>query len=92
MKWLTAVGGTLLVISVSTLCHRFVNLAFFAPKGNEEFPIAEELNPTQQTPNWLENWKLWIGIVFALIFIAYTLPIIDIINNSPPGSSGFKYW
>ncbi|MBU6081724.1 MULTISPECIES: b(o/a)3-type cytochrome-c oxidase subunit 1 [Allobacillus] len=87
-----AVGGTLLVISLVLFVIVLINLAFFAPKGNEEFPIAEELNPTQQTPNWLENWKLWIGIVFALIFIAYTLPIIDIINNSPPGSSGFKYW
>ena len=87
-----AVGGTLLMISLILYAIVLINLAFFAPKGQEEFPIAAELNPSQKTPGWLENWKLWVGIVFALIFIAYTLPIMDLINNSPPGSSGYKYW
>ncbi|WP_343836485.1 hypothetical protein [Salinibacillus aidingensis] len=39
----------------------------------------------------LENWRLWIGIAAALILIAYTIPFIDIIQNAPPGSPGFKW-
>jgi cytochrome c oxidase subunit I len=40
----------------------------------------------------MENWKLWIGITVALILIAYTLPFVDMIQNAPPGSKGYKLW
>ena len=37
----------------------------------------------------LENFKVWGVILVALILIAYTVPIIDIVNNSPLGSVGY---
>jgi cytochrome c oxidase subunit I len=40
----------------------------------------------------MDNWKLWIGITIALILIAYTVPFIDMIQNAPPGSKGYKLW
>ncbi|MUV39813.1 Cytochrome-c oxidase [Lentibacillus sp. JNUCC-1] len=70
----------------------FINLAFFAPKGEEEFPIAELADEAAPTPKILENWKVWIGVTVLLILFAYTIPFIDIIQNAPPGSKGFKLW
>src|SRR5699024_1596208 len=87
-----AVGGSILFIGMIIMLVIFVNLAFFAPKGEEEFPIAVEAETSGTTPAVLENWKLWIGVTCALILFAYTFPFLDIIQNAPPGSSGFNLW
>ncbi len=87
-----AVGGSILFIGILLILIIFVNLAFFAPKGNEEFPIGEVSEKAEKTPLILENWKLWIGITAVLIILAYTLPFVDMIQNAPPGSKGFKLW
>lgn len=86
-----AVGGTILFIGIILIVYIFFKLAFFAPIGEEEFPVAEEEPDAEPTPKFLENWKLWIIITIALILFAYTIPFIDIINNSPPGSPPFPY-
>jgi len=87
-----AVGGSILFIGMLIMLGLFIYLAFFAPKGEEEFPIAEEGPTSGETPAVLENWKLWIGVTVALILFAYTIPFIDIIQNAPPGSEGFKLY
>lgn len=87
-----AVGGTILFIGIILILVIVINLAFFAPKGETEFPVAEAAAPYERAALALENWKLWIGLVVALILIAYTVPIIDIIQNAPPGSKGYKLW
>lgn len=87
-----AVGGTILFMSIILMLYIFINLAFFAPKGEEEFPIAEVDEAAGQTPLVFENWKLWLGITALLVLFAYTIPLTDIIQNSPPGSPGFKTW
>ncbi|HLQ71790.1 MAG TPA: b(o/a)3-type cytochrome-c oxidase subunit 1 [Bacillota bacterium] len=79
-----AIGGTILFIGIILMVYIFIKLAFFAPKGEEEYPIAEEEPDAEPTPKFLENWKLWIGITIALILFAYTIPFIDIIQNAPP--------
>lgn len=84
-----AIGGTILFIAIILLVYIYVKLAFFTPKGTEEFPVGEEEPDAQPTPKFFENWYLWIGITIALILFAYTIPFIDIINNSPPGSPPF---
>ncbi|MBY7143525.1 b(o/a)3-type cytochrome-c oxidase subunit 1 [Virgibacillus sp. NKC19-3] len=86
-----AIGGSILFIGILLMVYIFIKLTFFAPKGNEEFPIAEEEENAEQTPKWLENWKLWIAITIALILFAYTIPFVDIIQNSPPGSPAFDW-
>jgi cytochrome c oxidase subunit 1 len=62
-----------------------------APKGTEEFPVGEVHEDAEKTPLLLENWKIWIGLSVVLIVIAYTVPVIDIIENAP-SSPGFKFW
>ncbi|MGE7601486.1 b(o/a)3-type cytochrome-c oxidase subunit 1 [Peribacillus sp. NPDC097675] len=87
-----AIGGTILFIGIILYIIVFIQLAFFAPKGNEEFPVGEASHADETPPLIFENWKLWIGITAALILFAYTIPFIDIIQNAPPGSKGFKLW
>ncbi|WP_036688160.1 b(o/a)3-type cytochrome-c oxidase subunit 1 [Paucisalibacillus globulus] len=86
-----AIGGTILFIGILLMVYIFIKLTFFAPKGVEEFPIAEEEEDAEATPAWFENWKLWIGITIALILVAYTVPVIDIIQHSPTGSVPFDF-
>ncbi|WP_249871828.1 b(o/a)3-type cytochrome-c oxidase subunit 1 [Oceanobacillus saliphilus] len=86
-----AIGGTILFLGIILMVYIFIKLAFFSPKGEEEFPIAEEEENAPPTPMWLENWKLWVAITIALILFAYTIPFIDIIQNSPPGSPPFDW-
>lgn len=87
-----AVGGTILFIAILIIVGIIINLLWFAPKGQEEFPVAEVAPGAAKTPAMLENFKLWSVILVAIILFAYSVPIIDIIQNSPSGSTGFKLW
>lgn len=87
-----AVGGAILFLGIILVLIIFINLAFFAPKGEEEFPVGEAESPEETIPMVFENWKLWLGITAVLILFAYTIPFIDIIQNAPPGSKGYKTW
>ncbi|PEA55787.1 cytochrome C [Bacillus pseudomycoides] len=87
-----AVGGTILFVGIILAIIIFLDLAFFAPKGHTDFPVAEVSDASDQPPLVFENWKLWLGITALLILFAYTVPFIDMIQNAPPGSKGFKLW
>lgn len=86
-----AVGGSILFISIIIMLIIFINLAFFAPKGDQEFLVAAS-DTNEQIPLVFENWKLWIGITVLIILFAYTLPLIDMIQNAPPGAKGWRFW
>jgi cytochrome c oxidase subunit I len=89
-----AVGGSILFLSAALLVFIVVQLWWFAPKANEHngetFPVAP--SDSSATPQFLENWKLWIGIALVLIAIAYTVPLTDMIQHAPPGSGRFQTW
>ena len=87
-----AVGGTILFIGIILILIIFINLAFLAPKGEQEFPVGEAAENAEKPPLVFENWKLWLGITVILILFAYTIPFIDMIQNAPPGSKGYKLW
>jgi len=87
-----AVGGTILFIGIILVLYIVVNLLWFAPKGETEFPVGEVSENAEKTPMWLENWKIWLTICIALILFAYTVPVFEMIQNAPPGSKGYKFW
>ncbi|MEI5907250.1 b(o/a)3-type cytochrome-c oxidase subunit 1 [Bacillus spongiae] len=87
-----AVGGTILFLGIILVLYIFINLAFFAPKGEEEFPVGEVDEGAERTPMVLENWKIWLTVLVALILVAYSVPFLDMIQNGPPGSKGYKLW
>ncbi|MGV3465147.1 MAG: b(o/a)3-type cytochrome-c oxidase subunit 1 [Heyndrickxia sp.] len=90
-----AIGGSILFLSAMLLIYIVAMSLFVSPKAQREidfveFPIAE--SDTSNTPRYLENWLLWIGISLALILIAYGIPLSHMIQHAPPGSPGFKTW
>lgn len=87
-----AVGGTLLIIGVILQVYAVINMMFFAPKGETEFPIAEAEENASPTPYWTERWGLWIVVMLLVVAMAYVVPITEFIVNAPPGSPGFKTW
>jgi len=90
-----AVGGSILFLSAMLLIYIVVMTMFLSPKAEleadfVEFPMAD--SDKEHTPKFLENWWIWIGIAFALIIIAYAIPLYGMIHHAPPGSEGFKTW
>lgn len=89
-----AVGGSILFVSALLLIYIVIQLWWLAPLSDSEskvtFPLAE--SDASGTPPLLENWKVWIGIAFILIALAYTIPLSDIIQHAPPGSGRFQTW
>ncbi len=91
-QWAQAIGGSLLFIGIILMLIIFINLAFLAPLGETEFPVGEVADESEKTAPYLENWKLVIGISIALVLFAYTIPFIQILQNSPIGAKGFRLW
>ncbi|ALS75692.1 cytochrome C [Planococcus rifietoensis] len=90
-----AIGGTILFLSAMILMYMVIMTMFVSPKAETpeqmvEFPLAE--SDMSNTPKWLENWWIWIGIAAALIIIAYAIPLTHMIQHAPPGSKGFITW
>ncbi|MEH7158294.1 cbb3-type cytochrome c oxidase subunit I [Neobacillus drentensis] len=87
-----AVGGTLLIIGVLLQVYAVINMMFFAPKGETEFPIAEEEENATKTPYLTERWGLWIVVMLLVVAMAYVIPLTEFIVNAPPGSPPYKTW
>lgn len=87
-----AIGGTILYIAALMMIYAVIHLAFLAPKGETEYPLADPADDASLAPKIFENWKVWIFVCAVIILIAYTIPVIDMIVNAPPGSPGFKTW
>ncbi|QBP42827.1 b(o/a)3-type cytochrome-c oxidase subunit 1 [Paenisporosarcina antarctica] len=88
-----AIGGSILFLSAMILIYIVVMSMFLSPKAEREedfvdFPMAE--SDSEHTPKFLENWWIWIGIAFALIIIAYAIPLGAMLDF--PGSEGYKTW
>ncbi len=90
--FLIAIGGTLLFIGVLVQVYIVLNLMFWAPKGETEFPIADTDPKDGKTPYWTEKWGRWIVIMLLLVAMGYVIPIVDFIMNAPPGSPPFRTW
>lgn len=84
-------GAVLLLIGVLIQFYAVINLMFFAPKGQTEFPIAER-EPGDVTGYWTERWGVWVVLMIIVVAMAYVVPIVDMIVNAPPGSPPFRPW
>ncbi len=90
-----AIGGSILFLSAMLLMYIVIMTMFLSPKAETleqtvEFPLAE--SDMSNTPKWLENWWIWIGVAAFLIVAAYAIPLSHMIHHAPPGSKGFITW
>nr|WP_071318594.1 cbb3-type cytochrome c oxidase subunit I [Anaerobacillus isosaccharinicus]MBA5585058.1 cbb3-type cytochrome c oxidase subunit I [Anaerobacillus isosaccharinicus]QOY36595.1 cbb3-type cytochrome c oxidase subunit I [Anaerobacillus isosaccharinicus] len=88
---LIGIGAVLLLIGVLIQFYVVINLMFFAPKGQTEFPIAPK-EPGDVTGYWTERWGVWVVLMIIVVAMAYVVPIVDMIVNAPPGSPPFRTW
>ncbi|MFC5988746.1 b(o/a)3-type cytochrome-c oxidase subunit 1 [Marinicrinis lubricantis] len=86
-----AVGGTILFAAVILMVVNIL-LMFKLPKGYTEYPVGEVADAAQPVPRLFERWGLWVGLLVLLIVVAYTVPVIDMLNNTTPGSKGYVTW
>lgn len=85
-----AVGGMILFVGVVLIVWNVLAL-LRAPKGETEYPIGEVADAAEKTPRFLERWGVWLGIAVALILFAYTVPLIEMLNNGVT-SPGYRTW
>jgi cytochrome c oxidase subunit 1 len=95
LSWLNyetvmAIGGVILFIGIIILVASIVML-LRAPKGTEEFPIAEVHENAGSVPAVLDKWGIWIVILVVLILIAYTVPFSDMLGSGY-GSKPWVTW
>jgi cytochrome c oxidase subunit 1 len=93
LQVIMAIGGVILFVGIVLEVIIMLNLMFFAPKGQTEFQLAEvAAEEAMHTPPVLERWGVWVAITAVLVVVAYTVPIIDMIQNAPPGSPPIRTW
>ena len=56
-----------------------------------EMPVAEPLEP-MLAPKWLDSWRPWLALTFALILIAYGPQLYIQISQAQSTAVGFKPW
>ncbi len=84
------VGGIIMTISALMYFAVFFK-TLFSKKMFEpiiEFPTSEAYHDEQKT-KLLENFWPWIVLAIIIIAIAYTPAIMDVLNNTGPGSPPF---
>lgn len=86
---LMAIGGIILVIGIALLVYIWAQLAFFAPKGKDEFPIGEDYSPSDASPLFMDRWSIWVALATVSIAIAYVIPLVNFASGQSPGSPPF---
>lgn len=87
------IGGTILVLSGLFWLINMVGTVASKKKLEApiEMPVAEPLEATP-SPAWLDRWRPWLAITFALIVIAYGPQLYIQISQIQSTSLGFKPW
>src|SRR5690606_14815458 len=84
-----AMGGVILFVGILLLVYIWIQLAFFAPKGDTDFPIGEDYNPKDASPLFMDRWSIWVVLATLSIAIAYVLPLLHFASGHSPGSPPF---
>ena len=77
-----ALGATLLFISTVLFV---VNIALSTGSPTQPGlgqPLPKPLSPAADSPEVLDNLKLWFGIAMVLVVLAYALPLTSIVGDS----------
>lgn len=93
-RQIMGVGSVFLFIGILLFLAIVNYLWFYAPKADRplEYPIGEARDRSPKPPLILERWSLWIGVTVALVLIAYTIPLLNMMQHSPPGSPPIRSW
>jgi len=90
-----AIGGTLLFVSTVLFIGNLL-LTMGNPKvSGLADPLPPALSGPTDSPEVLDNLRLWVGIALTLVVLAYALPIAAIISRGGllgPGVGTYPVW
>ncbi|MEZ3162589.1 b(o/a)3-type cytochrome-c oxidase subunit 1 [Halorubrum sp. RMP-47] len=90
-----AIGGTLLFVSTILFIGNLL-LTMGNPKvSGLADPLPPALSGPTDSPQVLDNLRLWVGIALTLVVLAYALPLAAIINRGGllgPGVGTYPVW
>lgn len=88
-----ALGGVILGISGLLFYANIIGTLRNKKQLSEpiEMPVAEPAEDIP-VPAFLDTWRPWLAITFALILIAYGPVLFDLISNIGLTSPGWKLW
>ena len=89
------IGGIFLLTAAYMYIWIMVHTAFFAKKAEKahEVQVAESMTDVQTVPEWLDAWKPWLVGAVALLVVAYTPVLIDLISGMVPVvAPAMKLW
>ncbi|ELY52824.1 b(o/a)3-type cytochrome-c oxidase subunit 1 [Natronorubrum bangense] len=77
-----ALGGLLLTLSLVLFFANIIGTAFGSRSDNlPDNGYAEALSGSDDAPRVLDNLKLWTAIAVVLVIIAYSLPLMSIVDR-----------
>ncbi len=77
-----ALGGVLLTLSLVLFFANIIGTAFGSRSDNlPDNGYAEALSGSDDAPRVLDNLKLWTAIAIVLVIIAYSLPLMSIVDR-----------
>ncbi len=86
------IGGALLGIGVILFEVVVLGTVFARRYEDSDLPVGAPMPGGLRTPPLLERWGVWVGLTALLVVIAYGIPVVQLIQNAPPGSPGFHTW
>ena len=57
-----------------------------------EMPIATPLDPSIETPKWLDTWQPWVSGSIAFVLVAYGPMLFQLVREMTMWSQGYKVW
>ena len=77
-----ALGATLLFISTVLFVSNIALSTGSPTRTGLGQPLSKPLSPAADSPEVLDNLKLWFGIAMVLVVLAYMLPLASIVGDS----------
>ena len=77
-----ALGATLLFISTVLFVSNIALSTGSPTQTGLGQPLSKPLSPAADSPEVLDNLKLWFGIAMVLVVLAYMLPLASIVGDS----------
>ncbi len=89
----SAIGGTILLISIILLYVNLVGTVWFSRKLTKpiEMPVAEPYDD-HPAPAWLDQWRPWLAGSVILVLVAYGPVMVTLLSRLALTSPGFKVW
>jgi len=76
-----ALGATLLFISTVLFVGNIAASSGTPKRSGHGRPLSQPLSGAADSPAVLDNLRLWFGIAMVLVVLAYTLPLVSIIDG-----------